>query len=372
VCATLQRKLESQLASVRAETDSKRSQIVSSPLRVRDDLDAATRAAEEAQSELSTVEDERRALTRRLEVVRKAEKDVSKALALLGEVEAEIARLKSVSKAVKQRASDVAAAEAELGALQATSRQLEESIRSKDERLGQLRLEFDSRAGSADRESVSLRQELSSLQQQLADARQSRADAEIRRKQLDEMVRARVRAGCASFAQRNRVDPYCHAGFTWNADGRHHPRPAFNSTFAMALAHCRRSAVWRSTTRTWRTCPPVSSRSRRPSPSTTQACSRRWPRWPRQAPQQRPEHAQRPRQRMQQGTSDDHRGDPDERPAAAARRGSQPRAHGYDLSSCLGKNRCMHLLFEDARTPQLWSRFIMHRMHCSLGWSQPL
>ena len=200
----MQRKLESQLASVRAETDAKRSQIVSSPSRVRDELDAATRASEEAQGELASAEDERRALTRRLEVVRKAEKDVGKAIALLGEVEAEIARLKAVSKAGKQRAAEVAAAEGELAELQATSRQLEESIRSKDERLGQLRSEFDSRAGSADRESVSLRQELSSLQQQLADARQSRADAEIRRKELDDMVRGERPASARAWEARAR------------------------------------------------------------------------------------------------------------------------------------------------------------------------
>lgn len=172
------------------ETEAKRGQIVSSPGRVRDEMESVQRAVEAAQADLATAEDERRALTRRLEIVRKAEKDVGKAVGLLGELEGEMGRLKALNKAVKQRAAERASAEGELSSLQSTTRQLEESIRSKDERLAALRSEFDSAAGSADRASVALRQELSSLQQQLAEARQARADAEIRRRELEDMVSA--------------------------------------------------------------------------------------------------------------------------------------------------------------------------------------
>lgn len=189
LCFThLQKKLESQIEAVKAETEAKRGLIVDSPGRVKEELEAAVRVVEAAQADLTASEDERKALVRRLEVVRKAEKDVGKVIALLGEVEAEMGRLKSLTKAIKAKAAERAAAEDELEALQATSRQLEESIRSKDDRLAQLRSEFDSKTGSADRTSVQLRQELITLQQQVADARQARAEAEKRKRDLEQEV----------------------------------------------------------------------------------------------------------------------------------------------------------------------------------------
>jgi hypothetical protein len=82
-----QKRLESQISSVTADVDTKRGQLVSSPSRIRDELDAAARSAEAASADLAAAEDERRSLFRRLEVARKAEKDVGKALGLLAELE---------------------------------------------------------------------------------------------------------------------------------------------------------------------------------------------------------------------------------------------------------------------------------------------
>ena len=63
---------------MQGDTDAKRSQIVSSPSRLREELEAVARTVEVAGTELAAAEDERRALMRRIEIVRKAEKDVGK------------------------------------------------------------------------------------------------------------------------------------------------------------------------------------------------------------------------------------------------------------------------------------------------------
>lgn len=99
-----------------------------------------------------------------------------------------MARLKAVNKAVKARQAEREGAAGELTELEATTRHLDDAVRAKEARLAELRAEFDSRAGSADRATVLLRQELMALQGQAADLRTARADAEVKRKTLEEAV----------------------------------------------------------------------------------------------------------------------------------------------------------------------------------------
>ncbi len=79
--------LEQCILAVKAAMETSRGHIVASPKRLRDDLEAAIRLRESAQTELVAAEDECRALEMRQEVVVKAERDVRKGHVLLAEVE---------------------------------------------------------------------------------------------------------------------------------------------------------------------------------------------------------------------------------------------------------------------------------------------
>ena len=83
----LQARISGAIAAAKADVEAARAQVVASPRRIRDELDAAVRGVEAAKAEFNHAEDDRRALERRLEVVAKADRDVAKLLALLAEVD---------------------------------------------------------------------------------------------------------------------------------------------------------------------------------------------------------------------------------------------------------------------------------------------
>ena len=72
---------------MKSDIQTKRSQFVGSPKRIKEGLEAVTRAVEAARVEAAHQEDNRHALMRRIEVVAKGEKDVAKAMLLLSELE---------------------------------------------------------------------------------------------------------------------------------------------------------------------------------------------------------------------------------------------------------------------------------------------
>lgn len=78
---------ENQIEDVRAATEAARGRVVASPARLREDVDAAARAAEAAHADLHAAAAQCKTLEMRQEVVAKAERDVRKALGLLAEVE---------------------------------------------------------------------------------------------------------------------------------------------------------------------------------------------------------------------------------------------------------------------------------------------
>lgn len=177
--------LELRVVAIKASTEASRSRIVSSPQRLRDDLDATARLRAVAQQEQKAAEEECRTLEMRQEVIAKAERDVHKAVSLLSEVETEMSRLKNLNKLAKAKAFELTACQGNLAELHAQTRHLDEQLRSKDSKLADMKSEFAARTGSADRGAVALRHELSSLQDSLADCRQRRADAEALKRQLE-------------------------------------------------------------------------------------------------------------------------------------------------------------------------------------------
>jgi hypothetical protein len=88
---SLQKLYDIKIESAKDEFESKRSQLIASPARLKADLDAAARAVDEAKTTLSGVDMDRRALVRRIEIVAKADKDVHKTLTLLADFEVRFA-----------------------------------------------------------------------------------------------------------------------------------------------------------------------------------------------------------------------------------------------------------------------------------------
>ncbi len=81
------RDLVAQVEAIKAETSSKRGQIVSSPWRLKSEVAALETAVEHEQRAVDELDEAKRMYMRQLEVVSKADKDVAKALTLMAEAE---------------------------------------------------------------------------------------------------------------------------------------------------------------------------------------------------------------------------------------------------------------------------------------------
>jgi hypothetical protein len=75
------------IAELRSATEAQRSLMVSSPAKIKGEVQALSAAAEAEQRALDDLDARRRILGRQLEVVAKADKDITKAMTLMGEAE---------------------------------------------------------------------------------------------------------------------------------------------------------------------------------------------------------------------------------------------------------------------------------------------
>lgn len=122
---------------LREEIDTARAQVVSSPARLRADVEHSARLVEDAKAALAAAHGEAAAITRRREIVGKAGKDVSKTLTALAELEVEVQRLKRAAKDAKAKAAarDEKATEAAEAASQAE--RMQKRVRAAEDKLAE-------------------------------------------------------------------------------------------------------------------------------------------------------------------------------------------------------------------------------------------
>ena len=116
------------VAEAKASAEGARAAIVSSPEKVKGEVAQLEAVVAAEQRALDALDAQRRRAAQQLDVVAKADKDVSKALLLMGEAEAEAVKLKRLQKEEKQRKCEAEAVQAEVEALK---QQLEQTLGQK-------------------------------------------------------------------------------------------------------------------------------------------------------------------------------------------------------------------------------------------------
>jgi kinetochore protein Nuf2 len=181
----VKKELQKQLEASKEEAELRKAQIVSSPARLKSEIVSLEGLVAQEQRAVDELDEQKRILSRQLEVVAKAEKDINKAMLLMGEAEAEAKKLKAVLKDEKQRkgeaeaiAADTDAQQAQLDHALAQKRRAEEKLRDVKEALGQ-RLSAQIRAIEV------TRREASEYAEELKAAVDSRRAAEAEKMKLE-------------------------------------------------------------------------------------------------------------------------------------------------------------------------------------------
>jgi len=140
----VKKELQKQLEASKEEAELRKAQIVSSPARLKAEIVSLEGLVNQEQRAVDELDEQKRILSRQLEVVAKAEKDINKAMLLMGEAEAEAKKLKAVLKDEKLRKgeaesinADTDAQQAQLDHALAQKRRAEEKLKDVKEALGQ-------------------------------------------------------------------------------------------------------------------------------------------------------------------------------------------------------------------------------------------
>lgn len=133
----LQVTAEVKAEGLREEIDAARAQVVSSPARLRADVEHSARLVEDAKAALAAAHGEAAAIARRREIVGKASKDVGKTLAALGELEVEVQRLKRAAKDAKAKAATRDEKAAEAAEATAQAERMQKRVRAAEDKLAE-------------------------------------------------------------------------------------------------------------------------------------------------------------------------------------------------------------------------------------------
>ena len=185
--------MDSKAEGLREELEAARQQVVSSPARLKSDVEHMTRLVEDAQVGAAAAAAEAASLQCRSEVVAKATKDVRKTLLLLGELETEVLRLKRVHKEAKARAAAKEDKAAEVADLQSQVERMERRVKAAEEKLAEQKHSAYVKQEATQRANQALREELQNSQNELDRARGSQKEAANRMGTIKTEVRARKR-----------------------------------------------------------------------------------------------------------------------------------------------------------------------------------
>jgi kinetochore protein Nuf2 len=174
-----------QLEASKEEAELRRAQIVASPARLKSEIVSLEGLVEHEQKALDELDAQKRVLARQLEVVAKAEKDVNKALLLMGDAEAEAKKLKLVIKDEKQRKVESEAASAEVEAQRSHAEHALAQKRRAEDKLREAREATQQRAAALARAIEVTRRETADYADELKAAVDRRRAAEAEKMRLE-------------------------------------------------------------------------------------------------------------------------------------------------------------------------------------------
>ena len=221
--------MDAKAEGLKEELEAARQQVVSSPARLKGDVEYMAKLVEDAHAALAATASDAASLQCRSEVVAKATKDVRKTLTLLAELETEVLRLKKVHKEAKAKATAKEEKAAELADAQAAAERLERRVRAAEEKLTEQKHSAYVKQEATQRANQALREELQNSQNELDRARGAQKEAATRIGAIKTDV-----SGPA--AQRSRAAPadarLVHAAPSARARAPSLPAPAPRSTTA--------------------------------------------------------------------------------------------------------------------------------------------
>jgi DNA polymerase III gamma/tau subunit len=172
--------MDAKAEGLKEELEVARQQVVSSPARLKGDVEHMAKLVEDAHAALAATASEAASLQCRSEVVAKATKDVRKTLTLLAELETEVLRLKKVHKEAKAKAAAKEEKAAELADAQAAAERLERRVRAAEEKLTEQKHSAYVKQEATQRANQALREELQNSQNELDRARGAQKEAATR------------------------------------------------------------------------------------------------------------------------------------------------------------------------------------------------
>lgn len=176
-------------AATKADTDMKRSQIVSSPLRVKAEVGVLEAAVATEQAVVAQLHADKQTVSRQVEVVAKADKDVTKAMTLMSEAEAEAVKLKRIIKDSKAKSETRAAIAAEAAALEEELSHQTEKRKRAEERLQEVREVLAQKLSAQHRQLEATRREIAEYEEEIRAATETRQAAEREKESLERQVR---------------------------------------------------------------------------------------------------------------------------------------------------------------------------------------
>ena len=194
--------MDAKAEGLKEELDSARHQVVSSPARLKGDVEHMARLVEEASAGLAVAQAEAASLQCRSEVVAKATKDVRKTLLLLGELETEVNRLKKVHKEAKARAQAKEDKAAQVADLAAQAERMERRVRAAEEKLAEQKHSSYVKQEATQRANQALREELQNSQSELERARGAQREAASRMGTIKPEVRGCRRSSSINIKRR--------------------------------------------------------------------------------------------------------------------------------------------------------------------------
>ena len=193
--------MDAKAEGLKEELEAARQQVVSSPARLKGDVEYMAKLVEDAHAALAATASDAASLQCRSEVVAKATKDVRKTLTLLAELETEVLRLKKVHKEAKAKATAKEEKAAELADAQAAAERLERRVRAAEEKLTEQKHSAYVKQEATQRANQALREELQTSQNELDRARGAQKEAATRMG----TIKTEVRGGWRGGARRERA-----------------------------------------------------------------------------------------------------------------------------------------------------------------------
>ncbi len=175
--------------ATRADTEMKRSQIVSSPLRVKAEVGVLEAAVATEQAVVSQLDADKQMISRQMEIVAKADKDVNKAMTLMAEAEAEAVKLKRIIKDSKAKQETKQAIQGEIAALEEELGHTYEKRKRAEERLHEVREQLNAKLAAQSRQLDATRREAAEYEDDIRAAVETRQSAEREKEALERQVR---------------------------------------------------------------------------------------------------------------------------------------------------------------------------------------